>query len=148
MDMDKDALGRELQNCSQDDLELILETQQDLYSEEELAEIESRLTAAEKAGKTSKLAILCYILSCVVPFFGWLLGWFLLSNPKAENRKLGSDMVICGCLPLCGLGVILSVILLLSRKESRKTLGKRCMATSFISLILLTFWLSGGFKIG
>lgn len=146
--MNQDALRSELENCSQEDLALILETQQELYSDEELEQIESRLTAMEKAEKTSKLGVLCYILSCVVPFFGWVLGWFLLSNPKAESRKLGSDMVICGCLPLCGLGVILSVILLFSRKESRRTLGKRCMATSFISLILLSFWLSGGFKIG
>ena len=145
--MDKDALSRELENCSQDDLELILETQQELYSEEELDEIEARLEAAEKSGKVSKLAVLCYILSCVVPFFGWVLGWFLFSNPKPENRKLGNDMVICGCLPMFGLGVILSAVLLFSRKESRRTLGKRCMATSFISLMLLTFWLSGGFKI-
>ena len=146
--MDKDALNRELENCSQGDLELILETQQELYSEDELSEIETRLKAAEKAGKTSKMAILCYILSCVVPFFGWVLGWFLLSDSKPENRRLGSDMVICGCLPQFGLGVILSIFLLLSRKEGRRALGRRCMATSFISLILLTFWLSGGFKIG
>ena len=149
--MDREAFEKELDGYSQEELYLIYRTQQDVYSPEEIEMIGARLHAVPEAvtekPKTSPLTVLCYVLSCIVPLFGLLLGAVLRSEQDERRKRLGGDFLVCGCLPAFGLGVIIGGILLASNDEQKKSLGKKCMATSFISLMLLMFFWSGGFRI-
>ncbi len=143
--MDRTAFEKELDSYSQDDLRLIYTTQQDLYSEEEMAMIAERLEPIPEPEKTSALTVICYILSCIVPLFGIILGLMLRGEDNPRKKKLGNDLLICGCLPSVGIGVFLGAILLSSPVSENKTIGKKCLAASFISLTLCLFMLSGGF---
>ena len=97
--------------------------------------------------KTSPLTVICCILSCIVPFFGIILGLMLRGETDERRRKLGSDLLVCGCLPTIGLGVLIGGVMLFSKDEQKKTVGKKCLAASFISLMLGLFLLSGGFSV-
>lgn len=145
--MDRAAFEAELNRYTQEELRLILATQQDVYSEEELAIIAARLEPAPEPEKTKPLTVICYILSCIVPLFGIILGLMLRGDEDAQRKKLGSDLLVCGCLPAIGIGVIIGGILLFAKDEQKKTVGKKCLAASFISLMLGLFLLSGGFSI-
>ena len=78
--------------------------------------------------------------------FGIILGVMLRREQDEKRRKLGSDFLICGCLPTLGLGVIIGGILLFSKNQQNQTVGKKCLAASFISLMLGLFLLNGGFR--
>lgn len=145
--MDRTAFEAELNRYTQDELRLIYTTQKDVYSEEELAVIAERLKPVPEPEKTSPLTVICFLLSCIVPLFGILLGLMLRRDEDERRRKLGSELLVCGCLPTVGLGVIIGGILLFSKDEQNKSAGKKCLAASFISLMLCLFLLSGGFSV-
>ena len=145
--MDQTAFEKELDSYSQEDLRLIYTTQQDMYSDEELEMIAERLKPIPEPEKTGPVTVICYILSCFVPLFGIILGVMLRREQDEKRRKLGSDFLICGCLPTLGLGVIIGGILLFSKNQQNKTVGKKCLAASFISLTLSLFLLNGGFRV-
>ncbi len=145
--MDKTAFEQELNSYSQEDLRLIYATQQELYSEEELAMIAARLEPVPEPEKTKPLTVIGYILSCIVPLFGIILGLMLRTEKDPRRIKLGNDFLICGCLPSIGIGIFIGGILLFSKNQQTKTVGKKCLAASFISLMLGLFFLNGGFRI-
>ena len=68
--MDRTAFEAELNRYTQEELRLIYATQQDVYSGEELEMIAARLEPVPEPEKTSPLTVICWILSCIVPFFG------------------------------------------------------------------------------
>lgn len=145
--MDRTAFEAELNRYTQEELRLIYATQQDVYSEEELEMIAARLEPVPEPKKAKKLTVICWILSCIVPFFGIILGLMLRGETDERRRKLGSDLLVCGCLPTIGLGVLIGGVMLFSKDEQKKTVGKKCLAASFISLMLGLFLLSGGFSV-
>ena len=145
--MDQTAFEQELNRYSQEELRLIYNTQQELYSEEELALIAARLAPVPEPEKTSPLTVIGYIFSCFVPLFGIILGLMLRTEQEPRRKKLGNDFLICGCLPTIGIGVFIGGIMLFSKNQQTKTVGKKCLAASFISLMLGLFLLDGGFRI-
>lgn len=145
--MDQTVFEKELGNYSQEELRLIYATQQELYSEEELAMIAARLEPVPEPEKTSPLTVIGYILSCIVPLFGIILGLMLRTEQEPRRKRLGNDYLICGCLPAIGIGIFIGGILLFSKDQQTKTVGKKCLAASFISLMLGLFFLNGGFRI-
>ena len=76
-----------------------------------------------------------------------ILGAMLRTDQDERRRKLGSDLLVCGCLPTVGAGILIGGILLFSKDEQKKTVGKKCIAAAFISLMLCLFLMSGGFRI-
>ena len=145
--MDQTVFEKELGNYSQEELRLIYATQQELYSEEELAMTAARLEPVPEPEKTSPLTVIGYILSCIVPLFGIILGLMLRTEQEPRRKRLGNDYLICGCLPAIGIGIFIGGILLFSKDQQTKTVGKKCLAASFISLMLGLFFLNGGFRI-
>lgn len=145
--MDRTAFEAELNRYTQEELRLIYATQKDVYSEEELALIAARLEPAPEPEKTRPLTVICYILSCILPLFGIILGAMLRTDQDKRRRKLGSDLLVCGCLPTVGAGIVIGGILLFSKDEQKKAVGKKCIAAAFISLMLCLFLMSGGFRI-
>lgn len=145
--MDRTAFEAELNRYTQEELRLIYATQKDVYSKEELALIAARLEPAPEPEKTRPLTVICYILSCILPLFGIILGAMLHTDQDERRRKLGSDLLVCGCLPTVGAGILIGGILLFSKDEQKKAVGKKCIAAAFISLMLCLFLMSGGFRI-
>lgn len=109
--------------------------------------IAERLEPIPEPEKTSPVTVICYILSCFVPLFGIILGVMLRAEHDEKRRKLGSDFLICGCLATIGIGVIIGGILLFSKDQQNKAVGKKCLAASFISLMLGLFLINGGFRV-
>lgn len=145
--MDRTEFLKEIEGYSQDDLRLIYTTQQDMYSDEELALIAERLALLPEPKKTSPLTVICYILSCFVPFFGIILGLVLGARTDDESRKRSGDYLVCGCLPSVFIGLIVSIVLLGSGDAQKKQTGKKCLLTACISIFISLFLFNGGFKV-
>ena len=145
--MDHSAFLKEIEGLSQEDLRLIYTTQQDMYSDEELALIAERLEPLPEPKKTSPLTVICYVLSCFVPLFGIILGLVLGTRTDDESQKRSGDYLVCGCLPSVFVGLIVSIVLMGSADARKKQISKKCLITSCISLFLTLFLMNGGFKL-
>ena len=145
--MDRDEFLQEIEGYSQEELLLIYETQQDVYTPEEMALILERIKPLPTKKKVGPLTVICCILSCIVPLFGIILGLILLNGKDAEKQKHGGDYLVCGCLPSVFVGLIVSIVLLCSKRDESKRLGRKCMITALISVLLGLFMWNGGFRI-
>ena len=74
--------------------------------------------------------------------------WLMMrKNSDPMRRRRGGDYLVCSCFITLGLDLLISLILLCSQNPENKSLGKHCLLTSFISVLLFIFMQAGGFTI-
>ena len=145
--MQNETFEAELSRYSQEELRLIYDTQKELYSEDELAMIAKRLEPQPEKKKANRGYVFCCILCCIVPVLGMILWLMMRKNSDPMRRRRGGDYLVCSCFITLGLDLLIILILLCSNNPENKSLGKHCLLTSFISVLLFLFMQAGGFTI-
>lgn len=116
--MDKEAFISEIEKYSISDLELIVNTQKDVYSAEEMQLIEEELERKRASEK----------------------------KENSDYRIVETLFCIVGLLaPFCGF--IAGIVLLIAGSADYKKIGKRTILASFISVLIRAFLMIGGFSI-
>ena len=153
-----DDFIKEIQEYSLEELELIYETQKDLYSEEEMQLIEQRIEdfARQEKERIEKLLpteIICEKCDGPNPFENDTCAFCdarinkeKYYNPKyyeiseeESNEKSDSNTfryVISFLIPL--VGYILGAILISKDNKAEKSVGKSCIILSIVSTVLCT----------
>lgn len=164
--MDKETFIKELQQYSADDLRLIINTQQDLYSSEELKLIEEQLRNRVKQDKKDEEdfiqqhlpnEITCPKCDGINPFENekccfcghifdkrkfYKKEYYLKENSETaaeeetDNKSYTFHYVISFLIPL--VGFILGAILLSKDDEEEKTVGKTLIILGIISIFIGT----------
>jgi hypothetical protein len=111
--MDKDEFLKQYENYSVEDLRLIRDSQQELYTDEEMLLIESLIArSSEQKTEDGKKHIWLYVLSCLIPLAGFIVSIIFLRSHEPQERKI----------------------------------GRQCLITSIIALLLWAFFNMGGFS--
>lgn len=113
--MNAENLRSELMQYSVSELELIIATQADVYTPQEMALIRDVLEARREA-----------------------------ETEKRKERAAHDTLPCVLSLLIPVIGVVLGAIFLFSGDARNKETGKRCMVAALVSLILFSFLLSGG----
>ena len=99
--MDKQTFLAQYVNYADADLKLIRDTQQEMYSEEEMDWIEELIEARsayyqEKARPDTWLCV----VSLIIPLFGIIAGIIYKTTDKPEDQKTGRRCLIAGIIGL------------------------------------------------
>ncbi len=162
--MDKDKFAKEIENYSINDIDLILSTQQELYSKEELEILRSRLDAlkTEYIQKRLPKEIICSKCDSPNPFSNDVCDFcgVKLDKSKYEKKQYNFDesddeddeesdllddevsneksywfnYIISFLIPL--IGYIVGAIMLSSNDDERRSVGKICILMSIIGTII------------
>ena len=99
--MDKEAFLLQYEAYSTADLKLIRDTQQSLYTAEEMALIEELLDRrAEEQNQSAKRYTWFYVLSLFIPLMGIIAGIAFLRSPEPEENKTGRQCIITGVIAI------------------------------------------------
>ncbi len=146
---DVDAFLKEIQGYSIEELELIYETQKDLYSEDEMQLVKGRIEEINKQEKIEKLLpkeILCEKCDGPNPFENDTCSYCgakinkarYYNNPEEKMEKEDSGntfrYVISFLIPL--IGYILGAILLSKDSEEERSVGQSCIILGIVSTII------------
>lgn len=116
--MNREAFISEIEKYSILDLELIINTQKDVYSAEEMQIIEEEL---EKKKVSEK-------------------------EKSSDLRIVETLFCIVGLIvPVCGF--IVGIVMMIAGSEDYKRIGKRTILASFISVVIGAFLMIGGFSL-
>ena len=157
--MDKEKFLEEIKDNSLEELELIYETQKDLYSEEEMIIIKSRISDFKKKEEEKLKKLLPNEIECPKcfgpnPFENnecsfcsaklnkekyYNLEYY--ENDKAndeieEKTSYAFQYIISFLIPL--VGFILGAILLSKEEAEEKEVGKICIMTAIMSMVIST----------
>lgn len=116
--MDRENFIREIEKYSIPDLELIVNTQKDVYSAEEMQIIEEELEKKKASEKE-----------------------------KSSDYRIAETLFCILGLLLPVFGIIVGVVLLIAGSADYKKIGKRTLIAAFISLVIRAFLMIGGFSI-
>ncbi len=116
--MDHLSLRDELRGYTLSELTLIAATQRDVYSPEEMALIEAEIEQRKEA------------------------------EDAARDESVRKDTLPCLLsLLLPPVGLFIGAMFLFSDDPQNKKTGKRCLLATFISLLLFSYFISGGIRI-
>lgn len=147
----------EIEQYSIDDLELIIETQEDLYSEQEMSELKSLLREKQEIEKQKKLLKMPKIIKCqkcdgpndfqndTCVFCGNKLDKNKYLNGEyeedAENEQMQEmeqsfmfHYIISFLIPF--VGYIVGAVMLASNDKTKVSSGKVCIILAIISTVL------------
>lgn len=160
MNIDSEAFQKELSSYSDDDLELIIETQKELFSTEEMQMLEQELEKRKQAKQAQIIAslpkeIICPKCDGINPFdnntcqfCGWVLDkkeyygedWNLPeenideSAESDEKSNYTFHYVISFLIPL--VGFIVGAIMLGKDDSGQRSVGKVCIICGIISIVI------------
>ena len=160
MNIDSEAFQKELSSYSDDDLELIIETQKELFSTEEMQMLEQELEKRKQAKHAQIIAslpkeIICPKCDGINPFdnntcqfCGWVLdkkkyyGEDCNSPEESIDESAETDeksnytfhYVISFLIPL--VGFIVGAIMLGKDDSGQRSVGKVCIICGIISIVI------------
>lgn len=148
-------LKREIKNYSIEDLKLIISTQQDLYSEQEMEVIKSELSNRNQESEKKKKVpeeIKCPKCDMLNSFNNNYCDFCNYNLKKVKENNISSNdsmydtdfaneeesyifqYVFSFIIPL--IGFILGAILLSKDDDSKKSSGKTCTVLAFVSIVI------------
>ncbi len=96
---------KEVGNYSLNELKLIIETQSDLYSDEELDYIKY-VYKQKRQGGFDKSYLFQFVISLLIPLIGFIVGGIMIASDNDEREAAGKKCIILGIISM-----ILSVVI-------------------------------------